>query len=68
MHADFETNVGNNFLNDYATNSPCFGVPFNMVTALERLSHRAATILSASHVVNVSVVETTCRLANRALR
>jgi len=51
MHVAFETHVGNNFLNDYAANPTCFGVPFNMVTELERLSHRAATILSESHVV-----------------
>jgi hypothetical protein len=50
MHVAFEKNVGNNFLDDYAANSPCFGVPFNMVTALQRLSHRA-TILNEPHVV-----------------
>ena len=51
MHVAFEANVGNDFLNDYTTNSPRLGVPFNVVTALEHFSHRAATILSKSRVI-----------------
>ena len=38
----FEANVGDNLLNDHATNSSAFRVPFNLVTALERLRHPTA--------------------------
>ena len=39
VHIAFETNVGDNFSNDHAANSSRLGVPFNVVTALERLRH-----------------------------
>jgi hypothetical protein len=51
VHIAFETNIGGNFANDHTANSSGFGIPFNMVTALERLSHRAGTILSESRVI-----------------
>ena len=35
----FEPYVRNNFLHDNATNSPGLRVPFNVVTALERVGH-----------------------------
>ena len=41
VHIPFEPHVRNNFLHDYAANSACLRVPFNMITALERLSQMA---------------------------
>lgn len=35
----FESHVGNNLLYNNTTNSPCFGVPFNVVTAFEGPGH-----------------------------
>jgi hypothetical protein len=51
VHIAFETNIGGNFPNDHTANSSGFGIPFNMVTALERLSHRAGAILNESRVI-----------------
>ena len=39
VHVALETNVGDNLLHDDAANSTCLGVPFDVITALERLGH-----------------------------
>ena len=54
MHIAFETNVGDDFLHDNTANSSGFGVPFNVVAALERLSHPAVTIPSVCVDKNAS--------------
>jgi hypothetical protein len=41
----FEAHGRDNFLQDHSANSSCFGLPFNMVAALERLRHRTRPIL-----------------------
>jgi hypothetical protein len=40
VHVALEPYIANNFLENDATNSAGFGVPFDVVTALERLGDR----------------------------
>jgi hypothetical protein len=40
VHIAFEPDGGSNLLDDYATNSAGFRVPFNVVAALKGLGHR----------------------------
>jgi hypothetical protein len=35
----FERHIGNDFLHDSAANSTCFRIPFDVITAFERLGH-----------------------------
>lgn len=39
VHIAFDAYVGHDFLDDDATNSAGFGVPFNVVTALKCFGH-----------------------------
>lgn len=41
MDVAFESHVGNDFLHDDAPNSTGLRIPFNVITALERLHHRS---------------------------
>jgi hypothetical protein len=34
-----ESHIGNDFLHDSAANSTCFRIPFDVITAFERLGH-----------------------------
>lgn len=34
-----ERHIGNDFLHDSAANSTCFRIPFDVITAFERLGH-----------------------------
>ena len=44
VHIPFEPHVRNNSLHDYAANSASLRVPFDMITALECLSHLALSM------------------------
>lgn len=44
-----ERHIGNDFLRDSAANSTCFRIPFDVITAFERLGHLSAATGSKMH-------------------
>ena len=44
-----ERHIGNDFLRDGAANSTCFRIPFDVITAFERLGHLSVATESKMH-------------------
>jgi hypothetical protein len=45
----FEFHIGNHFLQDSATNSTCFRIPFNVIATFERLGHLSVATEQKMH-------------------